>query len=243
MAPEWCSCRIDPADRLLAPGAFSCRTHKAAPPFAAMAIDSKTLPSLAPERALAGETGAPVCGIDEAGRGPLAGPVVAAAVIFTSGTVPAGINDSKKLTHNAREALFGEIMAGAQVGIGISDCAEIDEINILQATMAAMTRAVEALSVPPAAALIDGNRAPRLACPARTLVQGDALSLSIAAASIIAKVTRDRLMEELAGECPGYGWERNMGYGTAEHREALVRLGVTRHHRRSFGPVRALIGG
>lgn len=207
-----------------------------------MAIDSKVLPSLTPESALAGETGGLVCGVDEAGRGPLAGPVVAAAVIFTSGALPAGIDDSKKLTGEAREALFGEITACAHVGVGVSECGEIDEINILQATMAAMARAVESLPEAPAAALVDGNRAPALACPARTLVRGDSLSLSIAAASIIAKVTRDRLMAQLAGECPGYGWERNMGYGTAEHREALARLGITRHHRKSFAPVRALIG-
>lgn len=205
-----------------------------------MAIDSKALPSLAPETALAAETGGLVCGVDEAGRGPWAGPVVAAAVMF-EGEAPAGINDSKKLTRAAREALFEEIMAGAHVGVGLSECAEIDAINILQATMTAMARAVAALPEPPAAALIDGNRAPRLACPARPLVRGDSLSLSIAAASIVAKVTRDRLMEKLAGECPGYGWERNMGYGTAEHRTALARLGVSRHHRRSFAPIRALI--
>ena len=192
------------------------------------------------ENSLAREAGGPVCGIDEAGRGPWAGPVVAAAVIF-EGAAPSGLNDSKKLSRSARERLYDEILARGKVGIGLSDCGEIDEINILRATFAAMARALGALPVAPAAALVDGNRAPPLPCPARTLVGGDARSASIAAASIIAKVTRDRLMGELARECPGYGWERNMGYGTAEHRAGLERLGVTRHHRASFAPIRALL--
>lgn len=204
--------------------------------------DSNNWPSLDHERDLAREAGGPVCGVDEAGRGPWAGPVVAAAVILDPAAVPGGIRDSKLLPAPRRAALHGEIVASARVGVGIAERAEIDEINILQATFRAMARAVEALGAPPAAALVDGNGAPKLACPARTLVGGDMLSVSVAAASIVAKVTRDAIMAELAGECPGYGWERNMGYGTPEHRVALARLGITRHHRLSFAPVREMTG-
>ncbi|MEA1650073.1 ribonuclease HII [Nitrospirillum sp. BR 11164] len=192
-----------------------------------------------------------VCGVDEAGRGPLAGPVVAAAVILPvcppgSREAPswcAGINDSKKLTAAARDALFDAIRANARVGVGISTVEEIDTVNILQATFLAMRRAVEALAADggpaPLTALVDGNQRPvALPCPRiTTLVSGDALSLSIAAASIIAKVTRDRLMADLALSHPGYGWERNAGYGTAEHRDAIKMLGVTPAHRRTFAPI------
>ncbi|MEE3626637.1 ribonuclease HII [Nitrospirillum sp. BR 11752] len=188
-----------------------------------------------------------VCGVDEAGRGPLAGPVVAAAVILpVASEAPAwcaGINDSKKLTAAAREALFDAIRANARVGVGISSVEEIDTVNILQATFLAMRRAVEQLATDggpaPVHALVDGNQRPAgLPCPRiTTLVSGDALSLSIAAASIIAKVTRDRLMTDLALSHPGYGWERNAGYGTAEHRDAIKILGVTPVHRRTFAPI------
>lgn len=185
------------------------------------------------------QMGGRVAGVDEAGRGPLAGPVVAAAVIFTGGTAPPGIDDSKKLRPAAREALYGAIMASAEVGIGQASVAEIDRLNILQATFLAMRRALAALAPPPGHALIDGNRLPPdLPCPATTIVQGDSHSLSIAAASIIAKVTRDRLMLDLAAAHPGYGWERNMGYGTAAHLSGLARLGPTPQHRLSFAPVR-----
>ena len=182
-----------------------------------------------------------VAGIDEAGRGPWAGPVVAAAVILDPAALPpmirAEVNDSKALAPSRRTALFDALRDHARVGIGRAEVAEIDAENILQASLRAMARAVEALPCAPDWALIDGNRMPTLPCPGQCVVKGDALSLSIAAASIVAKVTRDRIMTGLAADHPGYGWERNMGYGTREHRDALERLGVTAHHRRSFAPI------
>ena len=183
----------------------------------------------------------PVCGVDEAGRGPWAGPVVAAAVTLDRADVPAGLDDSKKLSPARRDSLHDAIMATARVGIGIADVARIDRDNILQATLWAMAEAVKALPVPPALALVDGNRAPGLGCPVELIIGGDARSLSIAAASIIAKVTRDRMMAALDQEFPGYGFARHKGYGTAAHAEALARLGVSPAHRRSFAPVRALL--
>ncbi|MCH8169207.1 MAG: ribonuclease HII [Proteobacteria bacterium] len=183
-----------------------------------------------------------ICGVDEAGRGPWAGPVVAAAVVLDRGCIPPGLDDSKKLTPRRRAALFDAIRAAASVGVGIASVEEIDALNILRANDLAMLRAIGALQPAPEAALIDGNRVPPgLPCRARALVGGDGRSLSIAAASIVAKVTRDRIMGELAGAHPGYGWERNMGYGTAEHRAALIRLGVTPHHRRSFRPIHNIL--
>ena len=181
-----------------------------------------------------------VAGVDEAGRGPWAGPVVAAAVILDLDRVPAGINDSKLLSPKAREALFDKLQASAWVGVGFADVALIDRDNILKATFFAMAGAVAALGIRPELALVDGNRAPTLPCRVETIVRGDSTSLSIAAASIIAKVTRDRLMEELAREIPGYGFERHKGYGTRLHAEALLRLGPSRVHRRSFRPVAAM---
>jgi ribonuclease HII len=198
-------------------------------------------PTLTAEAALIARHGGPVAGIDEAGRGPWAGPVVAAAVILDPDRIPSGLNDSKLLSPRLREALYDEISATARVAVGIAEVPRIDAENILQATLWAMRAALRDLGEAPAAALVDGNRCPDLPCPARVLVGGDGLSVSVAAASIVAKVTRDRLMIALADECPGYGWERNKGYGTREHGEALQRLGVTRHHRRSFAPVRAVI--
>ncbi|MCF4165128.1 ribonuclease HII [Zavarzinia compransoris] len=196
------------------------------------------MPDLSREAAIGGI----VCGVDEAGRGPWAGPVSAAAVIWPAGvTVPAGITDSKKLTPEARERLYDAILAAAPVGIGLASVEEIDRLNILRATMLAMRRAVEALSPAPAHALVDGNRSPALPCAVTTLVKGDALSLSIAAASIIAKVHRDRIMVAAEAEFPGYGFARHKGYGTAEHSEALQRLGPTSFHRTSFSPIKALI--
>ncbi len=184
----------------------------------------------------------PVCGIDEAGRGPWAGPVVAAAVVLAPNSIPHGLNDSKKLTAKRREALFDQIRETAQVGVGITDVAEIDQINILQATYLAMRRAISDLPVTPAHALIDGNRLPPdLPCPAEAIVKGDSRSLSIAAASIIAKVTRDRIMVALSQQFPGYGWERNAGYGVKAHSDALKRLGVTPHHRVSFKPIHKIL--
>jgi ribonuclease HII len=179
----------------------------------------------------------PLAGVDEAGRGPLAGPVVAAAVILDRGCVPAGIDDSKKLTAEARAKLCAEIRACAHVGVGIATVEEIDEINILWATMLAMERAVAALALEPVMVLIDGNRLPRWTRPSRAIVSGDALCLSIAAASIIAKEERDRMMVEYDLLHPGYGWSRNKGYGTPGHMESLGRLGPSPIHRRSFAPI------
>lgn len=193
-------------------------------------------PTRRPDLALERKYGGLIAGVDEAGRGPWAGPVVAAAVIFT-GKPPAGINDSKQLSAQEREKLFPKIQAAAYVGIGISAVGLIDEINIYHATHAAMCDAIKALACAPAAVLVDGNRYPKLDMPAEALIGGDALSISIAAASIIAKVTRDRIMRELAASFPNYAWERNKGYGTAEHAAALRQFGVTCHHRRSFRPV------
>jgi ribonuclease HII len=185
-----------------------------------------------------------VCGVDEAGRGPLAGPVVAAAVILNRKRIPKGLNDSKQLDEETREALFPRIMEMAvAVGVGQADVGEIDLVNIRQATHLAMARAVRALSVAAEFALVDGNDAPALPCKCDTLVAGDARSVSIAAASIIAKVTRDRLMHRLHDEHPGYNWKNNKGYGTPEHYSGLRLHGVTVHHRRSFGPIRNLLAG
>lgn len=184
-------------------------------------------------------------GIDEAGRGPWAGPVVAAAVMIDPARLPAEvarrINDSKKLTPARRELLFEEISAHALIGIGDATVEEIDRLNILAATHLAMRRAVAALPERPAAALVDGNSLPALACPTAPVIGGDAKVIEIAAASIIAKVTRDRLMADLSETHPGYGWARNKGYGTAEHSAAIGRLGVSQHHRRSFAPIRMFL--
>lgn len=189
--------------------------------------------------------GARVCGIDEAGRGPLAGPVVAAAVVFRQARPPrrllSRLDDSKVLAPAVRAALLPEICEHAEVGIGAATVEEIDRLNILQATFLAMSRALAALGETPEVALVDGNRAPDLCCKVETIVGGDGLSASIAAASIVAKVTRDTQMVALAEHHPGYGWERNAGYGTPEHLHALARLGVTAEHRRSFRPVYELL--
>lgn len=186
--------------------------------------------------------GGPIAGIDEAGRGPWAGPVVAAAVVLDPDNIPAGIADSKALDADAREVLYARIVKCAEVGVGIADVARIDRDNILQATLWAMGDAVKNLKLKPRLALIDGNKAPRLSCATRTIVKGDALCLSIAAASIVAKVTRDRMMIELAIAHPGYGFEKHKGYGTPEHQAAIVRLGVCSMHRRSFKPVQLALG-
>lgn len=183
----------------------------------------------------------PIAGVDEAGRGPLAGPVIAAAVILEKRRIPKGLDDSKKLTPTRREALYAQIMACAIVGVGEASVDEIDLLNIRQATHLAMARAVSALSPAAAFALVDGNDGPALACPCETLVGGDGRSVSIAAASIVAKVTRDRLMAELHEIHPGYGWNTNMGYGTEAHMAALNRLGPCAHHRRSFAPIHKML--
>ena len=177
-----------------------------------------------------------IVGVDEAGRGPLAGPVVAAAVILCPDGI-AGLDDSKKLSAKRRAELEAQIKARCRWAIGEASVEEIDRINILQATMLAMTRAVEALGVEPTEVLVDGNRLPRWRYTARAIVSGDALHPCISAASIIAKEHRDRFMAAAAQDFPGFGWERNMGYGTAQHLAALRQYGPTPLHRTSFAPV------
>ena len=184
-----------------------------------------------------------VAGVDEAGRGPLAGPVVAAAVILDKRNIPDGLNDSKKLSEAKRKALFDIIMHNAYVGIGISEPEEIDRINILHATMVAMQRAVADLPKPPDAILIDGNRCPAFDIPVQAIIKGDAKSLSIAAASIIAKTVRDGLMFEADVRFPGYGHTGHKGYPTKAHRQALQEIGASPIHRRSYGPVRDSFAG
>jgi ribonuclease HII len=189
------------------------------------------------------EHGGRVAGVDEVGRGPLAGPVVAAAVIFSAVPPPALaalLDDSKKLTAEARLRAFVALQACglAEIGIGAASVAEISRINILQASLLAMRRAVARLGVAPDVALVDGNQPPTLPCPVRCIVDGDALCLSIAAASIVAKVVRDRAMARLAVRFPAYGWATNAGYGTLPHREAIALHGPSRHHRPTFGTVR-----
>jgi len=179
----------------------------------------------------------PVAGCDEAGRGPLAGPVVAAAVILDPDRIPRGLNDSKKLDAEAREKLYDKICATAQVAVAFGAVARIDRDNILRASLWALTRAVKALPVRPKLVFVDGNIKIDCGCDCEAVVSGDALVLSVAAASIVAKVTRDRLMMRLGREFPGYGFERHMGYSVPEHFAALARLGPTIHHRKSFAPV------
>ena len=183
----------------------------------------------------------PLAGVDEAGCAPLAGPVVAAACILDREKFPRGIDDSKNLQLEKREALYGRLMKSAVAwGVGVASVEEIDSINIYWARMLAMTRAVEALGLEPAWVLVDGNACPRWQRPSNAIVDGDARCRSIGAASIIAKVTRDRIMAEHARDYPGYGWETNRGYGTPEHYRALNELGPTPLHRRSFAPVREI---
>jgi ribonuclease HII len=181
----------------------------------------------------------PVAGCDEAGRGPLAGPVVAAAVILDPQRIPRGLNDSKKLDAAAREKLYEKICATAQVSVAFGAVARIDRDNILRASLWALARAVKALPIAPRLVFVDGNMKIDCGCDCEAVVSGDALVLSVAAASIVAKVTRDRLMVRLGLEHPGYGFERHMGYSVPEHFAALARLGPTIHHRRSFAPVAA----
>ncbi len=188
-----------------------------------------------------------IAGIDEAGRGPWAGPVVAGAVIFPnleiSDYLRDTLNDSKKLTAVKREKLFEELhQSNALIGIGMASVDEIDALNILQATFLAMRRALENLPERPFFAIIDGNKVPpQMPCPARFLIKGDALSLSVAAASIVAKVTRDRIMTDLAKEFPYYAWEKNAGYGTKAHQEGLKQHGICIHHRRSYAPIKKFL--
>jgi ribonuclease HII len=185
----------------------------------------------------------PLAGVDEAGCAPLAGPVVAAAVVLDRTRFPRGIDDSKVVPAKEREAICARLWKVAKVGVGIASVEEIDRLNIYWARMLAMQRAVDALGFDPAMILVDGNRCPKWERPSVAIVDGDAKCRSIAAASIVAKVTRDRIMAEHAKVHPGYGWERNKGYGTPEHHAGLERLGPTSLHRRSFAPVRAILEG
>jgi ribonuclease HII len=205
---------------------------------------SRPFPTLALELLLIESSGGPVCGVDEAGRGPWAGPVSAGAVILNANDLPAGIDDSKALTHARREALEIEIKARAVAwGVGFASVEEIETHNILHATGLAMCRAIEALQVQPVAALVDGNYRFKLPCEVRTVIGGDGLSLSIAAASILAKTARDRLMVELDTEYPGYGFAGHKGYNAPAHQEALRTLGPCPAHRRAWAPIRALLDG
>lgn len=178
-----------------------------------------------------------LAGIDEVGRGPLAGPVLAAAVVLRQPVD--GLDDSKCLSAKRREALVDQLLRSAAIGIGAASVPEIDRLNVLEASLLAMRRAMGALGLLPDLALVDGRQAPGLPCPVRTVIGGDRLVPEISAASIVAKVARDRLMHRLAARHPGYGWATNVGYGTREHLDGLRRLGASRHHRRSFRPVRA----
>ncbi len=204
------------------------------------------MPDFRLEAAARAEGAEVIAGVDEAGRGPWAGPVVAAAVVLDAKRLTPelryGLDDSKKLARKRRVELFAALRECADVALGVAEVAEIEARNILVATMEAMRRAVAGLATAPHMALVDGITAPPLSCDVRCVVKGDGRSLSIAAASVAAKVTRDGIMVGLASAYPGYGWERNAGYGTAEHRESLARLGPTPHHRRTFAPVARLLG-
>lgn len=199
------------------------------------------MPDFSLEQALAAHHGGPIAGVDEVGRGPWAGPVLAAAVILRPGApeeLLGALNDSKKVPARKREALAAALPAYAWIGIGAASVAEVDRINILAASHLAMRSAVARLPVQPAACLVDGNRLPGLTCPAEAVVKGDSRSLSIAAASIVAKVMRDKLMARLAERYPAYKWQNNAGYGTKAHQKGLEEAGVTAHHRQSFAPIR-----
>lgn len=201
-----------------------------------------SLPDFSFETAALARGAGPVAGVDEVGRGPLAGPVTAAAVVLCRGSLPPGLNDSKKLTPARREALVEWITANCDWAVAHVGVAEIDRLNIYHASHLAMCRAVAGLRNRPGHVLVDGNRVPRdLGLSAEAVVKGDARCLSIAAASILAKVLRDRIMVGLAQQHPGYGWEANAGYPTPAHRQALLDLGVTPYHRRSFKPVHNIL--
>jgi ribonuclease HII len=195
-----------------------------------------------PDFRIEAEHGGIVAGIDEAGRGPLAGPVIAAAVVLDGKALDIleGVDDSKALSRRQREHLYDRITAVAWVGLGAASVLEIDRLNVLQATFIAMARAVSNLGFTPDTALVDGNGLPDLPCTAHAIIAGDTSCLSIAAASVVAKVTRDRIMASLARAYPVYGWDHNAGYATAEHRAAIAAHGISRHHRRSFSPISQL---
>ena len=202
----------------------------------------RTLPDFSFELAAFARGLTLVAGVDEAGRGPLAGPVVAAAVILDPANIPAGLNDSKQLTSKRRQALYALLLETADIAVGEATVGEIEQLNILRASHLAMQRAVDGLKQTPQHVLIDGQMLPRgFNLSSQSIVRGDALSLSIAAASIVAKTWRDRLMVDLAQQYPGYGWDQNAGYPTKGHKNALQNLGVTPHHRRLFKPVHNIL--
>ena len=217
----------------MSPNSSSSKESQAAPRRRAR----KPAPSFRIENRFEG----PVAGVDEAGRGPWAGPVVAAAVILNPHCTPAGLRDSKTLSEKRRRDLYTALWKTARIGVGVATVEEIDTLNILQASLIAMARAVANLPSAPKTCIVDGNIKPKLKCPVYTVVKGDAKSKSIAAASIVAKETRDRMMRELARDFPEYAWEKNKGYGAPAHREALASFGVTPHHRRSFSPIHNML--
>ena len=222
----------------------SSAPHSDSKPAKDRLMSSQTKPDFRFESDLLAKGATLVGGVDEVGRGPLAGPVVAAIVCLDPERIPLGLQDSKKLSEKVRERLFDEILTNATVAIGTASCAEIDCLNIRQATFLAMRRAVSGMSVPPDHVLIDGKDVPvGLGCEATALIGGDNRVASIAAASIVAKVMRDRMMVELCREDPRYGFSRHMGYGTPQHLKALSAHGACQHHRRSFSPVRAVVNG
>jgi len=201
-----------------------------------------SIPDFKFEQAAFAQGATHIAGVDEVGRGPLAGPVVAAAVRLDPGNIPPGLNDSKKLSRASRVAIAAQLRGSADISIAQASVVEVDDLNILHASMLAMERAVAGLGVPPDHVLIDGNRIPPgLIGEATAIIKGDARCLSIAAASIVAKVWRDACMEDLAQQHPGYGWEHNAGYPTKMHLMALQNLGVTAHHRRSFKSVHNIL--
>ena len=183
-----------------------------------------------------------IAGIDEAGRGPWAGPVVSAVVVLNEKNIPDGLNDSKKISEKKRLSLYSSIYNFHSVGVGISSIEEIDRMNVLQATFLSMNRAVEDLNPQPEYILVDGNLDPGLNFKTKCIIKGDSISISIAAASVIAKVTRDNLMLKLDKEFPNYNWKKNKGYGTAEHRNALELHGPCKYHRKSFSPINKMLG-
>lgn len=199
-------------------------------------------PDFAHETTLIARGYARIAGVDEVGRGPLAGPVLACAVVLDPARIPAGLNDSKRLNAAQRDTLAAAIMASAEVAIGMASVDEIDALNILRASHLAMVRALQGLAAMPDMALIDGNLLPRdLPCAGRAIIKGDALSQSIAAASIVAKTRRDAIMMDLAQHYPGYGWDKNMGYPSKAHKQAILDIGITPHHRRSFKPIHNIL--
>lgn len=203
---------------------------------------TKTIPDFSFETAALGRGYRFIAGVDEVGRGPIAGPVTAAAVILDPSAIPPGLNDSKQISARARAAAFEALLVSATVSVAHASVEEVDDLNIYHASHLAMVRAVEGLSLRPDYLLIDGNKIPKaLEIPAEAIVKGDARSLSIAAASIVAKITRDAIMVDLAQQFPGYGWEKNAGYPSPAHKRALSDLGITPHHRRSFKPVHNIL--